>query len=92
MANIKRGYRHSLDSPSSLPVITAGDFDIQNHGGRAISREINLNRYNEIHPASIQRAYAIDHDSLGKETPRQRVSFDSDRSSLPTMRSVAQGN
>ncbi|KAF8185178.1 hypothetical protein BJ912DRAFT_973825 [Pholiota molesta] len=68
MANIKRGYRHSLDSPSSLPVITSGDFDMQNHGRRAISREVNLNRYNE-------------------ETPRQRVSFDSDRSSLPTMRS-----
>ncbi|KAF9475835.1 hypothetical protein BDN70DRAFT_923746 [Pholiota conissans] len=91
MGNIKRGYRHSLDSPSSLPLVAAGDFDIQNHGARTTSREINLNRYNEVHPASIQRSYAAaDRDSAGKETPQQRVSFDSERSSLPTMRSVGQ--
>ncbi|KAF8959454.1 hypothetical protein BDZ97DRAFT_2043648 [Flammula alnicola] len=90
--NVKRGYRHSLDASTSLPAISAADFDFpmipMSHSLLGTSRDTNVRLEN--HPGNLQRQFTPGHGSPGKETPRQRVSFDSDRNSLSTTRNVGQ--
>jgi hypothetical protein len=88
LTNIKRGYRRSLDATTSLPSFSLADADsrVLSHSvWGATTSSFNARTETSRHPTP-------ENASGGKETPKQRVSFESDHSSLPTMRSVGQGN
>ncbi|KAF8164730.1 hypothetical protein B0H34DRAFT_208824 [Crassisporium funariophilum] len=90
LTNVKRGYRHSLDGSTSLP-----SFSLADHESPALSNSVwmsnqSMNARFDAGSATYQRRNTPENASTGKETPRQRVSFDSDRNSLPTMQSVGQ--
>ncbi|KDR71033.1 hypothetical protein GALMADRAFT_801755 [Galerina marginata CBS 339.88] len=82
MSNIKRGWRHSFDASTPLPSTFASDHDLSmlSHGAWA-QQNFGVGHHRQGTPES---------GSAGKETPKQRISLDSDRNSLPTMRSVGQ--
>ncbi|KJA21607.1 hypothetical protein HYPSUDRAFT_202744 [Hypholoma sublateritium FD-334 SS-4] len=86
LGNMKRGYRRSLDSSTALPGRLGTDLAIHNNpysqGTRSVLRDGNVSRSNEMHPTSFRSPGGLDTPSSGKETPRQRVSFDSDRPSV----------
>ncbi|PPQ88909.1 hypothetical protein CVT25_009144 [Psilocybe cyanescens] len=76
-SNIKRGWRRSFDG-SDLPRLNHSVWGTPHSA-------VHAARF-EPHPSFHQRQDTPDQISSGKETPRQRVSAESDRASLPTMR------
>ena len=89
LGNVQRGYRRSLDSSTALPGRVISDLAINNgsypQGARSALRDVNAIRSHEMHPASFRSPGGRDTPSSGKETPRQRVSFDSDRHTIPNI-------
>ncbi|KAF8075802.1 hypothetical protein FPV67DRAFT_1469317 [Lyophyllum atratum] len=82
-----RGWRRSLDASVSLPSFSNADLDsppMSNvwNATHSLNPHLNIG-------ATSPRAISAD-GSIEKGTPRQRVSFDSERGSLPTMQSVRQ--
>lgn len=91
--NVKRGYRHSLDSSAGLPRITGDSIVAHNSsfnpGSRPTPRDGSSYRFNEMHPSSFRQPGVPDSPSTsGKATPQQRVSFDSDIHTIPTLPSA----
>ena len=86
LANFKRGYSRSLDASTPPPFSPKADPD---------SRVLGYNIWGTI-PSIKARTETnsnsgiLERHSTPEETPKQRVSFDSDRS-LPTMHSAGQG-
>ncbi|KAF5371506.1 hypothetical protein D9615_009585 [Tricholomella constricta] len=79
-----RGYRRSLDASISLPSFSTADLDSPPLNS-VWNATHNLNTHLNA-GGTAPRGTSAD----GSGTPRQRVSFDSDRGSLPTMQSVRQ--
>lgn len=63
-----RSMRRSLDASSSAPALPSIDSSPQNHAQRMLPSTSGASESGS---------------SVGRDTPKQRVSFDSDRSSLP---------
>ena len=90
LANIKRGFRRSLDATTtSLPSFSfAEPADSPVISKNAWSTTPSFNVRTETSSNNFQRYPTPENASNGKETPKQRVSFDNDRASMP---SVGQG-
>ena len=74
MSNMKRGYHHSISNSSSAIRL---ENDSQGGGSKTPNANFHL---------GDPRQGSLENGSSGKVTPQQRVSFESDRHSLPTMR------
>jgi hypothetical protein len=84
LANYKRGNRHSLENSTSRPSSSMANPDSRVLGHSTPSIK-NARTETNSNSSKLER-----HSMPEKETSKQRVSFDSDRS-LPTMHSVGQG-
>jgi hypothetical protein len=80
-SNHVRGYRRSLDASASLPSFVAAEY------------ESPRTTINNINSRTFRRGTVSAEVSPEKpESPRQRVSFDSDRGTSPAKHSIRQGN
>ena len=78
--NYTRGYHRSLDGSTSLPSFVTAEY------------ESPRNAINNLNSRTFRRGTPSAEVSPEKpETPRQRVSFDSDRGSSPAKHSIRQG-
>ena len=87
LTNNKRGFRRSLDAASTpVPFSSKSDPDsrVFGHNIWGTTPSFNTRSETNINNGILER------HSTPETTPKQRVSFDSDRS-LPTMHSVGQG-
>ena len=92
LANNQRGYRRSLDAPTSPPSFAMADPDSRRRSYSVWGNTPSLNARTEPDSSNhiLERHPTPENASAGKETPKQRVSFDGDHS-LPTMHTVGQG-
>ncbi|KAF8812655.1 hypothetical protein BYT27DRAFT_7159054 [Phlegmacium glaucopus] len=88
LANSMRGYRRSLDASTSLPSFSLAEPDLPAPIPNVWGTTPSLSARTETNNNNVFQRLPT--PELGKDTPIQRVSFDSDRGSLPTMRSVGQ--
>lgn len=90
LPNNNRGYRRSLDS---LPSFSTADPDsrVRSQSIWGTPPGLNARTETDSNHGILERHSTPENPSTGKGTPKQRVSFDSDRGSLPTMHSVGQG-
>lgn len=84
-SNHTRGYHRSLDASTSLPSFATADFDPPRNAIHNLNSHLSAG-------GPFSRAVASAEGSLERaETPKQRVSFDSDRGSSPAKHSIRQG-
>jgi len=90
MAAAKRGFRRSLDASVSLPSFSAAELDspLLSHSVWGSSNHLASRLEGRT---GNHRQATSETGSAGKDTPKQRVSFDSDRNSQPTSRGAGQG-
>ncbi|RDB20239.1 hypothetical protein Hypma_012623 [Hypsizygus marmoreus] len=81
-----RGHRRSLDASVSLPSFATADFDSPPMGNTWNTTQ-NLATHLG---GTASRGALSSESSLEKDTPKQRVSFESDRGSVPTKQSIRQ--
>ncbi|KAF9558383.1 hypothetical protein CPC08DRAFT_763958 [Agrocybe pediades] len=79
--NIKRAWRRSLDAFPSMSMVDSSGFD------RALGQNV---RDASHHATRIEPNRPSLEGSNGKETPKQRISFDDDRNS-PNLRNIGHG-
>jgi hypothetical protein len=83
--NHSRGYHRSLDASASLPLFATADFESQPNSVHNMNSHMGAS-------GTYSRATTSGEGSPDKaETPKQRVSFESDRGSLPPKQIVQQG-
>jgi len=90
LANSNRGYRRSLDT---LPLFSLAEPDLPAPSPSVWGTTPSLNARTEPNNniGIFQRHPTPENATPDQETPKQRISFDSERGSLPTTRSVGQG-
>lgn len=94
LTNFTRGFRRSLDEASaSLPSFSKAEQDsrVVSHSIWGATPSFNTRTETGSNSGVLERQPTPENASTGRETPKQRVSFESDPGSLSNTRNVGQG-